>query len=126
MFAQRMSKGDVVNGEVKIMPGRILNVTFKFNVTGDQYIEAVTPLVEDVTTVPGLRWKIWIINETESEAGGIHLFDDETACNNYLAGSTVATITSHPALSDFEVKQFDIMEEQTESTRGPVGALVHN
>jgi hypothetical protein len=108
------------------MSGRILNVIFKFNVSGEEYVEAVTPLAEDVSKVPGLQWKIWILNDAESEAGGIHLFEDETACNNYLASSIVETITSHPALSDFDVKQFDVMDEQTAATRGPVGAMAHS
>jgi len=107
------------------MSGRILNVIFKFNVTGEEYVEAVQPLVEDISKAPGLQWKIWILNDAESEAGGIHLFEDEAACNNYLAGPIVEIITSHPALSDFDVKQFDVMEEETAATRGPVGALAH-
>ncbi len=107
------------------MSGRILNVIFKFNVTGEEYVEAVQPLVEDVSKGPGLRWKIWILNDAESEAGGIHLFDDEAACNNHLASPIVGIITSHPALSDFDVKQFDVMEVETAATRGPVGALAH-
>ena len=37
----------------------------------------VAPLAEQYAAVPGLRWKIWIINEAEGEAGGIYLFDDE-------------------------------------------------
>ena len=105
------------------MSGRILDVTFTFNASGEEYVEAVSPLAEEVTKFPGLLWKIWIINEVENEAGGLHLFEDEAACNNYLASSLVETITSHPALSDFIVKQYDIMDEQTAVTRGPVGAL---
>jgi len=31
----------------------------------------------------------------------------------------VAQVTSHPALSDFSVKQFDVMEDLTAITRGP-------
>ncbi|MFQ5858222.1 MAG: YdhR family protein [Anaerolineae bacterium] len=102
------------------MSGRILQINFKFNVSGAEYRQAVAPLAGDIAAVPGLRWKIWIINEAESEAGGIHLFDDEAAVQAYLAGPIVAGIVQHPALSDFSVKQFDVMEEQTAITRGPV------
>jgi len=108
------------------MSGRILQINFKFNVTGDEYTEAVSPLAEDVSHVPGLRWKIWILNESESEAGGIHLFENEAACNAYLESPLVATITGNEALSDFSVKQFDVMDKQTAITRGPIGALAHN
>jgi roadblock/LC7 domain-containing protein len=31
-----------------------------------------------------------------------------------------ATVTGHPVLSDFSVKQFDVMADETAITRGPV------
>lgn len=102
------------------MSGRILQLNFKFNVTGSEYEQAVTPLANPIAAVEGLRWKIWIINEAEGEAGGLHLFEDEAAVNAYLEGPIAAQVTSHPALSDFSVKQFDVMEDQTAVTRGPI------
>lgn len=102
------------------MSARILQINFKFNVTGAEYEQAVSPLADDIAAVPGLRWKIWIINEAESEAGGIFLFDGEPAVRGFLEGPIAAQITGHPALSDFGVKQFDVMEQQTAITRGPV------
>ena len=59
------------------MSEKLLQLNFKFSVTGDEYTQAVSPLAEKYAAVPGLRWKVWIINEAESEAGGIYLFDDE-------------------------------------------------
>ncbi len=102
------------------MSGKILQLNFKFNVTGSEYEQAVTPLANPIAAVEGLRWKIWIINEAEGEAGGIHLFEDEASVNAYLEGPIAAQVTSHPALSDFSVKQFDVMEDQTAVTRGPI------
>jgi len=48
------------------------------------------------------------------------LFDDESSLQAFLAGPLAAGVTSHPALSDMSVKQFDMMEEETAITRGPV------
>jgi hypothetical protein len=61
-----------------------------------------------------------------SYPGGIFLFKDNTTCNAYQDGPIVAQITSHPALSDFSVKQFDVMEEQTAVTRGPIQELANS
>ena len=102
------------------MSGRILQINFKFNVSRGEYEQAVSPLASEVAVVAGLRWKVWIMNEAESEAGGIYLFDDEASVNAFLEGPIVAQVTSHPALSDFGVKQFDVMEDLTAVTRGPV------
>ncbi len=102
------------------MSGKILQINFKYNVSGAEYRQAVSPLADDIAAVPGLRWKIWPINEAESEAGGIFLFEDEAALQAFLEGPVAAQVTTHPALSDFSVKQFDIMEEETVHTRGPI------
>jgi len=40
--------------------------------------------------------------------------------NAYLEGPLAAQVTSHPALSDFSVKKFDVMDDVTAITRGPV------
>jgi hypothetical protein len=61
-----------------------------------------------------------MINETEGEAGGIYMFEDEASLNAFLEGPLAAQVTSHPALSDFSVKQFDVMGNLSEVTRGPV------
>jgi hypothetical protein len=99
---------------------RVLQLNFKFDVSGAEYHQAVSPLANDFATLEGLRWKIWMINEAEKEAGGIYLFEDEASVNAYLEGPLAAIVTGHPALSDFSVKQFDVMDDLTTVTRGPV------
>ena len=102
------------------MSGRIMQLNFKFSVSGSEYEQAVSPLASQFAAVAGLRWKIWMINEAENEAGGIYMFEDEASVNAFLKGPLAAQVTSHPALSDFSVKQFDVMENLTTITRGPV------
>ena len=102
------------------MSGKILQVTFKFSVTGEEYTQAVTALADEYAAVPGLRWKIWIINEAEHEAGGIYFLEDEASLKALLEGPLTAKVVSHPALSDFSVKHFDVMEDITTITRGPI------
>lgn len=102
------------------MSARLLQLNFKFNVSGAEYEQAVSPLASEFAALPGLRWKVWILNEAEQEAGGIYLFDDEASVKAYLEGPLAAQVTSHPALSDFSVKQFDVMDDLTAITRGPV------
>jgi hypothetical protein len=63
------------------------------------------------------------LNEQEKEAGGIYLFQNERALNNYLSGPIVAQIKSHPALRDLSAKRFDVMEDVTAMTRGPIHAM---
>ncbi len=102
------------------MSVRVLQINFKFNAPSADLKNGFTPLVNDIATVPGLRWKIWIMNEKEDEAGGIYYFDDEDAVQAYLEGPIVAGLKTHPALSEISAKQFDVLEDFTTVTRGPM------
>lgn len=102
------------------MAAKILQINFKFSVPRAAYEQTVAPMAEDFAAVPGCRWKIWLMNEAESEAGGIYLFDGEASLKAFLGSPLVAAVTSHPALSDFSVKQFDTMEAISRITRAPI------
>jgi hypothetical protein len=103
-----------------IMPGRILQINFKFNLSRAEYEQAVSDLAANFAALAGLRWKVWIMNEAEKEAGGIYMFEDEASVKAYLEGPLAAGVISHPALSDFSVKQFDVMDDVSKITRGPI------
>jgi len=98
----------------------MLQVNFNYSVSKEEYEQAVAPLADKFANVPGLKWKIWILNSEKSEAGGIYMFDNQTSLDTYLAGPLAEAVLNHPALSNFDVKQFTIMEEVTKVTRGPV------
>ena len=104
------------------MSVRLLQINLKFNVPSSDLKTAFAAVADDIAAVPGLRWKIWIINEQEHEAGGVYLFDDSDSVRVYLEGPIVAGLKAHPALSDISVKQFDAIEDLTSITRGPIKA----
>lgn len=87
-----------------------------------QYVKICQSVARPIAAVPGLRWKVWLLNEHEKEAGGLYLFDTEQALNEYLAGPIVTQVKSHAALRDLSAKKFDVLEEVTAITRGPVSA----
>jgi putative monooxygenase ydhR len=102
------------------MSEKILQVNLKFSISRAEleaaWLEAAQPIAE----VPGLRWKVWLMNETEHEAGGIYLFESETAAQSYLAGPIVGALKSSPAVSNISAKLFDVLESHTVITRGPL------
>jgi len=102
------------------MSNKILQLNFRFNVPRADYELAVAPLARDFAEVPGLEWKIWLMNEAEGEAGGIYLFDDGSSLEAYLEGPLAGAVMAHPALFEFSAKVFDSIEELTAVTRGPV------
>jgi hypothetical protein len=102
------------------MSKTVLQINFKFNVSPAELAEAFAPLAEPIAKVPGLRWKIWSLNEGTSEFAGIYLFDDSDSVQAYLEGPIIAQVSKHPALSDISVKQFGVIDEFSAITRGPV------
>jgi len=102
------------------MAEKILQLNFKFSVPRADYEQAASGMANDFATVNGLRWKIWLMNEAENEAGGIYLFENESSLQAYLEGPLAAKVKSHPALSEMSAKMFDVMENLTAITRGPI------
>jgi Putative mono-oxygenase ydhR len=60
------------------------------------------------------------MNEAKKESGGIYLFEDSESVQQYLDGEIIAGVKQHPALSNFSVKTFDIVEELSRITRAPL------
>jgi len=49
------------------MSARILQINFRFSITPAELMEGFHPLVEPISKVAGLRWKVWSLNEAENE-----------------------------------------------------------
>ena len=106
------------------MAETVLQVNFKFSVRRSEYEELAASLAEAFSEVPGLVWKVWILNATESEAGGIYYFESEEALRLFLASQLAADVQTHPAVSEFSAKTFEVMDAATAVTRGPVEVAV--
>jgi hypothetical protein len=102
------------------MPAKLLQVNFKFNIPKSDYEKAAADLAGLFAQVEGLRWKVWLMDEAASEAGGIYLFDSESSLKAYLEGPLAAQVSAHPAFSEMTVKQSDVLDAPTAITRGPV------
>ena len=103
------------------MAQQILQINFKINVAREQYEEAASSMAGAFAEVDGCLWKVWLINE-DNEAGGIYLFADEASVKGFKEGPLAAAVLAHPALSDFSIKQFEVMDELSRITRAPLGA----
>lgn len=105
-------------GRENVMAPQLLQVNFRFNMSRDEYEQAVGPLAPDIANAPGLRWKVWIMDEVGQEAGGIYLFDDETSMQAYIG--LLQGMLQGPAFSDVQFKTFAVLEALSEITRGPI------
>ena len=102
------------------MAQQILQVNFRFNVARKEYENICSSLTDAFAAVPGCSWKIWLMNESAGEAGGIYLFKDETSVEKFKGSQLVSDVLNHPALSDIQIKQFDVLEDVSRTTRAPL------
>lgn len=102
------------------MSHTILQVNMKFSISKAELEAAWLGAAQPIADIPGLRWKVWLMNEKEHEAGGIYLFESEAAAQSYLAGPIVAALKSSPAVSNISAKLFDVLESHSAITRGPL------
>ena len=103
------------------MAARILQINFKFSVSRAEFEQLASTIADHFAALPGLIWKVWLMNEEEKEAGGIYLFEDEASLKAYLDSPLAAGVMNHPALSELSAKTFDVIPDVTAITRGPVG-----
>jgi len=90
-----------------------------FNVPAAEYQKMADSVAHAFLDVPGLRWKIWLLNPAAQEAGGIYLFDSQASLDAYLNGPLVAQMRGLTSIRNVSIKQFEVMPEITALTRGP-------
>jgi hypothetical protein len=98
----------------------ILQINFNLNVPAAEYQKMADSVAHAFVDVPGLSWKIWLLNPATQEAGGIYLFDNQASLDAYLNGPLVAQLRGLTAIRNVSMKQFEVMPEVTALTRGPV------
>mgnify|MGYP003571987796 CR=1 FL=1 len=107
--------------------GAVLEVDFTYDFDSAAELEAeVGPMADTYAALPGLRWKIWIIDEDEKRFGAVYLFEDAEARTAYLESELAAGVASHPAFSDPHVMVYDVMGDESLVTRGPVTSMFAN
>jgi hypothetical protein len=99
------------------MSTKLLQVNFSFDIPADQLEQHLAPTAEHYANVPGLIWKLWIINEEKGEAGGLYLFKDEAALQAFLESPLAPKLERSREKS---IKQFRVVEDLSKITRGPV------
>jgi hypothetical protein len=106
------------------MPQQILQVNMKFSIPRAGLEAAWLDAAPHIAEVPGLIWKVWLMNEAGHEAGGIYLFESKAAAEAYVAGPIVSALKASPVVSDISAKLFEVLETHSAVTRGPLSTSV--
>ena len=95
-----------------------LQIQFDLRCTPAEYRGLADHVAGAIAAVPGLLWKVWILDEERGRGGGVYLFADRVAATAYLEGPIVSRLRGNPAIAGVEVKLFDVLDGPSVITRG--------
>jgi hypothetical protein len=82
-----------------------------------EFFEANQEFAEAMAVVPGLLAKVWLKGADENVYGGLYLWDDQTACETFLASELWAEVLSDDSALDLTSHDFAVMGELTSITQ---------
>ncbi len=95
-------------------------ITFTSSAKAEELKDPFTDFAKALKSVGGFVAKTWI--QDGSTLGGFYVFTSREAAESYLNSQMVAGLTSNPAFSDFQIRQFDVLEELSALTGSPKAA----
>jgi hypothetical protein len=104
---------------VRVMSAKIVQINFRFGMSITDYEKRCNQVADNLAKVPGLQWKAWLLNERRREAGGIYLFNDESAADTYVNGPIISAMKNAPGIEQVEIKSFNILPNPSAVTRFP-------
>lgn len=102
------------------MSQKMLVTNFNYSVSLDEYKQMAAEFAEDFANVPGCLWMIWTVDDDKQEAGAVFLFKNDEGLQQFKSSELVAAVLSHPALSNFNGKETDILTGASDVTRAPI------
>jgi hypothetical protein len=98
-------------------------VTYRVEGVSDaDFIEANREFADAMAAVPGLVAKIWL-KGADGVYGGLYLWRDRHAYEDFLASELWASALSDPSMLDVVSADYGVMEELTRSTQPGVQLL---
>lgn len=102
------------------MSQQVLQINLNFSITREELETAWLEAAQPIANTPGLLWKVWLVNEEKSEAGGIYLFENAEAVQAYISSPIVDALKGSPVVSNISAKVFDVMSYHSSVTRAPL------
>jgi Putative mono-oxygenase ydhR len=93
-------------------------VTYRMTDISDaELIEANREFAEMVAAVPGLLAKVWLKDPDTGTYGGVYLWQDQPACDGFLAGELWGEAVKDESITDLASHDFAVMDELTRTTQ---------
>lgn len=101
------------------MSQQIIQVNFHFRGSREEYEKSAAKVTGICGNMPGLQWKIWLMNEEKKEVGGIYLFMDKASADRFKRSGMYKYISTNPEYRNFNAKQFGLLDVPGMFTSAP-------
>ena len=100
-------------------------VQVQYRVTGDprDYQSLAAATAPQLARLPGLCWKLWLLDPQSGDAAGIYLFSDAAAAAAFLDGPALSGLRHNPAISDVSVRSLGVVTDLSLTTFGARAGL---
>jgi hypothetical protein len=98
----------------------ILHLRFKLRVPPDVLLAHRREAANIIATAEGLIWKIWVLQEEQSEMGGVYLFANRETAEAYLNHPVIQAVRSNSAVVSTESQLWDVESSLSAITRAPL------
>jgi len=98
----------------------VLHMRCTLRVPPDVFLAHSQEAANIITSVEGLLWKIWVLQQEEFEMGGIYLFATREAAEAYLNHPVVQAVRSNPAVVSTRSQLWDVEGSLSALTRAPL------
>src|SRR5262245_44756397 len=93
-------------------------VTYRLDEISDpEFNEANREFAEAMAEVPGLLAKVWLKDSDGDTYGGVYLWEDRQACQDFLASELWGEVEQDESVMDLASSDFAVNEEMTKSTQ---------
>jgi hypothetical protein len=99
---------------------QIVNFRLK-GLTEAEYAAAADQMATAYAAVPGLERKIWLANSETGTYGGVYIWRDKQAMDDYFESELFNTVATHPNLDGITSTDFEVMDAPTAVTNGMIG-----
>jgi hypothetical protein len=104
-------------GKESSMHVQIINFRLK-DVSEADYKKLCDELAPEYAAVPGLVSKVWLADSAAGSYGGVYLWSDRQAMEDFAKTELFNSVATHPNLADIKSTDFAVLEAPTAVTRG--------
>lgn len=90
------------------MTQQCVHVEYELVVTAEEWSASCEAAADKLRQLPGLEWKLWLVDAAARSGGGIYLFRTAADADTFVHGPVLDGLRTNPAVRDVRVRSYAI------------------